>query len=241
MCPPDAPKPYPTSIREWPEQERPRERLLARGAGELAETELLAIILRTGGGPKRVKEGGGSALDLARSLLHRFGGLRGIENAGLNELCTVHGIGPAKVAQLKAALELGRRFLAERDGECVLSSSEEVAAYFAPRLRVRRKEIFQVALLNTKNHLLRVETVSQGSINETMVHPREVFAPALKESAASVVFVHNHPSGDPAPSEADRRLTRRLRETGDLLGIRVLDHIIVGESACYSFADHGEL
>ncbi|MFQ5912635.1 MAG: DNA repair protein RadC [Nitrospinota bacterium] len=238
MCPPDPSKTYPTSIRQWPETERPRERLLARGAGELGEAELLAIILRTGGG---AGEGGGSALDLARSLLYRFGGLRGIENAGLNELCTVRGMGPAKVAQLKAALELGRRFLAERAKEYVFSSSEDAAAYFAPRLRVRQKELFQVALLNTKNQLLKVETVSQGSLNESVVHPREAFAPALKESAASVIFVHNHPSGDPAPSEADRRLTRRLRETGELLGIRVLDHLIVGESAHYSFADHGEI
>lgn len=241
MSPADAPKPYPTSIREWPEGDRPRERLLARGAGELGEAELVAIILRTGSGPGESKGDGGSAVDLARLLLLRFGGLRGIEKAGLNELCAVRGMGPAKVAQLKAALELGRRFLAEREAERVFTSSEDAAAYFAPRLRARQKEIFQAALLNTKNHLLKVETISQGSLSESVVHPREAFAPALKESAASVLFAHNHPSGDPAPSEADRRLTRRLRETGEILGIRVLDHIIVGETACYSFADAGEL
>lgn len=241
MSTPDAPKPYPASIREWPEQERPRERLLARGAESLSETELLAIILRTGGGSEKAGGPGGSALDLARSLLHRYGGLRGIEKAGLNDLCQVRGMGPAKVAQLKAALELGRRFLAEREGAQVFGSSEEAASYFAPRLRVRDKEIFQAALLNTKNHLIKVETVSQGSLNESVVHPREAFAPAVKESAAAILFVHNHPSGDPTPSEADRLLTRRLRETGELLGIRVLDHIIVGESGYYSFADRGEL
>ncbi|MFQ5693141.1 MAG: RadC family protein, partial [Nitrospinota bacterium] len=170
MCP-DAPKPYPTSIREWPEQERPRERLLARGAGEMGEAELLAIILRTGSGPKEGTEGGGSALDLARSLLYRFGDLRGIGRAGVNELCALRGMGPAKVAQLKAALELGRRFLGERDAAYVFTSSEDAAGYFGPRLRVRQKELFEVALLNTKNHLLKVETVSQGSLSESVVHP----------------------------------------------------------------------
>ncbi|MDP7386064.1 MAG: DNA repair protein RadC [Nitrospinota bacterium] len=241
MRPPDAPKPYPTSIREWPEQSRPRERLLARGAEDLGEAELLAIILRTGGGPGGAGAGGGSALDLARSLLYRFGDLRGIENAGVNDLCSIRGIGPAKVAQIKAALELGRRFLAGREKDRALDSSEAAAAYFAPRLRARQKELFQVALLSTKNHLLKVETISLGSLNESVVHPREAFAPAVKESTAAVVFAHNHPSGDPGPSEADRRLTRRLKETGDLLGIRVLDHIIVGEGDYYSFADHGAL
>ncbi len=238
MRPPDAAKPYPTSIREWPEQARPRERLLARGAEEMGDVELLAIILRTGSGPGA---GGGSALDLARSLLYRFEDLRGIEKAGVNDICSIRGIGPAKAAQVKAALELGRRFLAGGEKDRALGSSEEAAAYFAPHLRARQKELFQVALMSTKNHLLKVETISLGSLNESVVHPREAFAPAVKESAAAVVFAHNHPSGDPAPSEADRRLTRRLKETGDLLGIRVLDHIIVGEGDYYSFADQGAL
>ncbi len=241
MTPSDSSKSYPASIREWPEAERPRERLLAGGPGRLGDAELLAIILRTGGGPDPSGTFGGSALDLARSLLSRFGSLRGIESAGVNDLSSVRGMGPAKVAQLKAALELGRRFFAERDEGFAFGSSEEVAAYFSPRLQARQQEFFQVALLNTKNLLLKVETISRGSLNESVVHPREAFSPAVKESAASVIFAHNHPSGDPSPSEADRRLTRRLRETGDILGIRVLDHVIIGEKAYYSFADEGVL
>lgn len=230
------PRPYPTTIKDWPEGERPRERLVARGAPSMGEAELLAIILRTGSAR------GGSALDLARGLLQRFGDLRALEEAGVAELCEVPGMGLAKAAQVKAALELGRRLLTRGASPTArFNTSEDVAGYLGPSLMGRRKEVFQVMLLNAKNQLLKVETVSEGSLTESVVHPREAFRPALRESAAAVVFVHNHPSGDPEPSRDDVQITRRLKETGDLLGIRVLDHLILGDGRYYSFADEGKL
>ena len=209
---------------------------MAQGARSMGEAELLAIILRTG------STQGGSALDLARGLLHRFGDLRTLEEAGVAELCEVTGMGPAKAAQVKAALELGRRLLSRAEGPSPrFNTSEDVAGYLGPSLVGWRKELFQVILLNAKNQLLKVETVSEGSLTESVVHPREAFGPALRESAAFVIFVHNHPSGDPEPSEDDVKITRRLKETGEILGIRVLDHLVVGDGCYYSFADEGQL
>ena len=224
-------------IKDWPEEERPRERLLRYGSDSLSEAQLLAIILRTG-----VKEPRKSALDLARALLSEFEGLRGIEQASPRELCRIKGIGPAKAAQIKAALEVGKRLQdvepLKRGG---FSSSREVASRYIPQLRSLKKEVFKVLLLNTKNELIRDVTVSEGTLNASLVHPREVFNPAIRDSAAAVLFVHNHPSGDPTPSREDRELTRRLQEAGDLIGIRVLDHIIIGDGCHLSFADKGYL
>lgn len=198
---------------------------------------MLAIVLRTG-----VKSMQQSALDLARALLSEFGGLRGIEEATPRELCKIKGIGPAKAAQIKAALEVGKRLqqkVSEKGGG--FSSSHEVARRYIPQLRSLKKEVFKVLLLNTKNELIRDVTVSEGSLNASLVHPREVFNPAIRDSAAAVLFIHNHPSGDPTPSREDRELTQRLREAGDLIGIRVLDHIIIGDGCHMSFADAGYL
>lgn len=225
----------PDPIKNWPEEERPRERLLRYGSASLSEAQLLAIVLRTG-----VCSRGQSALDLARGLLSLFGGLRGIEQASARELCRVPGIGAAKAAQVKAALEVGKRLLAqEAPAKGGFSSSRDVARRYLPALGGLKKEVFKVLLLNTKNELIRDVTVSEGSLNASLVHPREVFNPAIRDSAAAVLFVHNHPSGDPTPSREDRELTERLEEAGDLVGIRVLDHIIVGDGRYLSFADQG--
>jgi DNA repair protein RadC len=223
-----------THLKNWPKEERPRERLLQQGADKLSDAQLLGIILRTGAGGK-------TAIDVGRELLDRFGGIAGIARAGISELCSVQGIGPAKAAEIKAAMELGRRHQRPTLAGASLCASQEVAEYFHPRLRDIKKEEFRCVLLDTKNRVIREETVSTGSLTASLVHPRETFKTAVRESAAAVIFVHNHPSGDTRPSQEDILLTRRLVQAGDLLGIKVLDHVIVGDGGHYSFRDSGLL
>jgi DNA repair protein RadC len=219
-------------LKDWPEAERPRERLLRQGADALSDAQLLGIILRTG-------TGGRTAVDVGRDLLEQFGGLNGIAQAGINELTTVPGIGSAKAAEIKAAIELGRRHLKPTMAGASFCASKDVADFYQPRLRDARKEEFRCVLLDTKNRLIREETVSTGSLTASLVHPRETFKSAVRESAAAVIFVHNHPSGDTKPSQEDILLTRRLVQAGDLLGIKVLDHVIVGDGNHFSFKDNG--
>ncbi|MFQ5513311.1 MAG: DNA repair protein RadC [Myxococcota bacterium] len=215
--------------------EGPRERLRREGAEGLALVELLAVLLRTG-------PAGSSSLDLAARLVHRFASLDGLAEAGDAELQAVAGMGPAKVACLRAALELGSRLAqaplrsAER-----LHSPEQVHACFGARLRRARQELFFVLLLDSRHRLIREVQVSRGSLNQSLVHPREVFAPALREAAAAIVAIHNHPSGDPSPSHEDHEVTRRLARAGEILGIRLLDHIVVGHEGYRSFARMGWL
>jgi len=223
-----------THLKNWPEEERPRERLLKHGADTLSDAQLLGIILRTGAGGK-------TAIDVGRELLDTLGGIAGIARAGIAELCKVQGIGPAKAAEIKAAMELGRRHQRPTLAGASLCASQEVAEYFHPRLRDIKKEEFRCVLLDTKNRVIREETVSSGSLTASLVHPRETFKTAVRESAAAVIFVHNHPSGDTKPSQEDILLTRRLVQAGDLLGIKVLDHVIVGDGGHFSFRDSGLL
>jgi DNA repair protein RadC len=229
---------YSQRIKDWPEDERPRERLLHLGEGALSETQLLAIVLRTGDYASGV-----TAVDLARRVLNTFGdSLEAVSAASVAELCQVPGIGPAKACEIKAAFELGRRLVSRRDGPLQqIRSSKDVANYYMPRLADEKREQFQVLLLDRKNRVRREVMVSQGSLTASVVHPREVFNPAIRDSAAAVIFVHNHPSGDPQPSQEDRVLTTRLADAGKLLGIQVLDHIIVGRNTYMSFADEGLL
>jgi len=228
--------PYQT-IKEWPEEDRPREKLLSKGAESLSEAELLAIILRNGNAST-----GESAIDHARLLLHRFGGLKGIEEASAGELSAVKGIGPAKIAQVKACLEIGRR-LGSRKWETgePLRSAEDVFRHFRQNLGREKRELFYVVLLNNKNRKIRDVKISEGSLTASLVHPREVYHPVIRESAAAVIFVHNHPSGDPAPSPEDIDLTRRLKEVGNVMGVRVLDHVVIGCDRYFSFSDQGLL
>ncbi|GAB4183028.1 MAG: DNA repair protein RadC [Geothermobacteraceae bacterium] len=223
------------SIKNWPEDERPREKLLRRGPENLSDAELLALVLRTGDAAS-----GASALGQARELLARFGSLRRLGNARPGELQQVRGIGPAKTAELIGVFELARRFAADplRPG-ARYSCSEEVYRHYHERLRDRKKEVFLTLLLDAKNRVLREIQVSEGSLTASIVHPREVFAPVIRESAAAVLFVHNHPSGDPTPSREDIELTRRLRQAGEMMGVRVLDHVIIGNGDYVSFADRG--
>jgi len=224
-------------IKDWPEEDRPREKLLQKGAALLSPTELLAIILRTGNAST-----GESAVDQARLLLDKFENLKGIDAAPLQELKAIKGVGPAKMAQLKACFELARRLGQDKwkVGE-PLRSSEDVFRHFRKEFESEKREIFYVVLLTNKNRKIREVKVSEGSLTASLVHPREVYNPVIRESAAAVIFVHNHPSGDPAPSPEDLEITRRLKEVGEVMGVRVLDHVVIGCDRYFSFSDRGIL
>ena len=220
-------------IGEWPETERPRERLLKQGPDSLSDAQLVAILLRVG-------RQEASAVDVAREILQRLRGISGLVHCGLEEICAIPGIGHAKAAQLKAAIELGRRAIAAPLSTGFrVTSSADLFTHFHPRLRNLRHEIFTTVLLDAKNAIIREAVVSEGSLTHSIVHPREVFKLAIRESAASIILLHNHPSGDPMPSQEDRLLTTRLIAGGQLLGIRVLDHLVIGDGRYVSFADQG--
>jgi DNA repair protein RadC len=220
------------SVKHWPEDERPRERLIAHGPATLSDAQLLAIIIKMG-------KPGRSALDLALELLSRFESLAGIEQAGINELREVPGIGLAKAAEIKAAIELGRRHQKPSLAGASFCSSQEVAAYYRPRMKDAKQEEFRCAILDTKNKIIKDVRVTTGTLTASLVHPRDTFKAAIRESAAAVIFVHNHPSGDVKPSQEDLLLTKRLVQAGEVLGIQVLDHIIIGDGAHFSFRDQG--
>ncbi|MGH7229828.1 MAG: RadC family protein [Nitrospiraceae bacterium] len=222
-----------SGISGWPLSERPRERLFQEGPEALSDAQLLAILLRVG-------RPDSSAVQVAIELLAQVQGLQGLAHRGLDELCQVAGVGPAKAAQLRAAIELGKRVLATPlSTGTQIGSSEDIFKHYYPRLRDVRHEIFKTILLDAKHMIVRDVTVSEGSLTLSIVHPREVFNLAVRESAAAVIFLHNHPSGDPQPSHEDRELTARLVAAGELLGIRVLDHLIIGDGHYVSFADRG--
>ncbi len=222
-----------TKIRDWPSHERPRERILREGPSALTDAQLLAILLRVGR-PEA------SAVQVAIELLHAIGGLQRVSQLGTDELCRISGIGPAKAAQLLAAVEVGKRALAAplSTGTSIRSSADVYAAYH-PLLRDLRHEVFYLVLLDAKHAVIKDLSISKGSLTASLVHPREVFTMAVRESAAAVICLHNHPSGDPTPSQEDRALTARLQEAGDVLGIPVLDHLVIGDGRYVSFADQG--
>lgn len=225
------------TIKDWPLEDRPREKLLSQGSRALSEAELLAIILRNGNAST-----GESAIDHARLLLSQFGGLKGIDEASVGELSSLKGIGPAKVAQLKACLEIGRRIGSQKwETGQPMRSAEDVYHHFRENLGAEKRELFYVVLLNNKNRKIREVKISEGSLTASLVHPREVFNPVIRDSAAAVIFVHNHPSGDPAPSPEDIDITRRLKEVGEVMGVRVLDHVVIGRDRFFSFSDKGML
>ena len=210
------------TVRDLPLSERPRERLLKLGSEALSAQEILAVIL--GRGTK-----GESVMMTSQKLLSRFGNLKGVANASVEELIQTKGIGPAKATQIKAALEFSRRLEADASEKPrpVLKSPEDVAAEVKSQLKGKKKEHFLVLCLDTRNRLMGRKLVSMGSLDTSIVHPREVFKEAVSSCAASVIFAHNHPSGDPEPSKEDVELTKRLVRAGEIMGIDVLDHIIV--------------
>jgi DNA repair protein RadC len=225
----------PIRIQDLPAHERPRERLLSQGAEHLPSAHLLAILLRTG-------LRGHSALHVAEQLLGRFGSLDHLAGAPLDELRRIKGIGPDKAATLKAAFTLARRMAEERRHEApLLDNPESIAALLREDHRHAVTETFRVVLLNTRRRLLRVETLSQGTLDTVLIHARDVFRAAILANAAAVVLVHNHPSGDPTPSEADIRVTRDLIRAGQLLKIEVLDHVILGRATPARPRDYASL
>ncbi|MBI1853737.1 MAG: DNA repair protein RadC [Planctomycetes bacterium] len=223
------------SVRDLPELERPRERLLVAEEDVLTDAEVLGVVLGCG-------FRGRSAGDIARALLAHSGSLRAIARLTASELRRIAGIGPARAAQLLGAFALARRLATESlVPGAPLRSSADIYRHFAARLRDRKREEFLVVLLDGKNRVMREARISLGSLNASIVHPREVFHLAVRESAGAVVLVHNHPSGDPTPSAEDIEVTQRLARAGDILGIRVLDHVVVGEGSYTSFMERGLL
>lgn len=223
----------PIMLRDLPHEERPRERMMHYGAESLSQAELLAILLRTG--TRRE-----SAIHIAQQMLGKIGGLRGLVDLSIEELTEINGIGPAKAVQLKAGIELGRRMANSRfTMPVIIRSPQDAAEILTEQLRYLQKEHFVCLFLNTKNHVIGQETLSMGSLNASIVHPREVFRAAIKCSSASIICAHNHPSGDPTPSPEDISLTSRLLQAGEIIGIDVLDHLIIGDSSFVSLKEKG--
>lgn len=220
-------------ITDWPETERPRERLLHLGADALSEAELLAIILRTGAGKS-------TAVDLARALIIRFNGLRGLDAAPLSSICEIKGIGEVKACQVKATLELAKRFTQQRwTQQERVQCSEDAYQYLHLRLRDLSREVFQVIFLTTRHDIILDKILFEGSLTESVVSPREIIAEALQHAAAALIIVHNHPSGDPHPSVEDRKITEKIIQACRPFDLRVIDHLIIGRDTYFSFADQG--
>ncbi len=215
-------------IEDWP-----RERLVMQGASALSDAELLALLLRTGGKNRDVME-------VAHAILQAIGGLGGLLRATNHELCALDGVGPAKSATLQAALEIGKRVSARRmrPGTPIRGAQNVFDHYYA-QLRTLSHERFLVLLLDGRHRVLKEVIVSQGTLTASLVHPREVFHAALRETAAAIILIHNHPSGDPSPSAEDREITLRLVRAGEILGIKVLDHLVIGEQGFVSFLEAG--
>lgn len=225
----------PLTIKQLPEDERPREKLLAKGPAAMSNAELVAILLRTGTSRD-------SAVRLAEQLLVKHGGLAGLGGIGPQEISRTKGIGAAKAVTLLAAVELGKRLAAVAPGERpVIRSPQDAADLLMPKLRYESKEKFVVLLLSTKNHVLATPIISVGTLNASIVHPRELFREAINYNAAAVILAHNHPSGDPTPSQEDIALSRKMVEAGQLLDIAVLDHVIIGDGKYVSLKEKGIL
>ncbi|OQY21333.1 MAG: hypothetical protein B6I34_07495 [Anaerolineaceae bacterium 4572_32.1] len=224
---------YQPTIHEMPAGERPRERLERYGASALSNAELLAIILRVG-------ISGQSVLNLSHALLAKYQGLMGLARASFADLCAEHGLGPAKTAQLKSALEIGRRLLIESpNARPQITSPADAANLVLLEMSMLEQEEVRVAILDTRNHVLGIRTIYVGSLNTSVVRVAELFREAIKQNAAAIIVVHNHPSGDPAPSPEDVRLTEMVVQAGKLLDIEVLDHLIIGQGRFVSLKERG--
>ncbi len=219
---------YNVNIKDMPINMRPREKLLNQGEISLSEAELLAIIL--GMGTKNM-----SAIELAHALLCKYKNLRNLKEASLEELKEQKGIGLAKAVQIKAAFELGKRVATNTPYKSYIKSPDDVKNMVMEEMRYFDREYFRVLYLDRKNGLITMENISIGGLHSSIVHPREVFKTAVKKSAASIILVHNHPSGDPSPSPEDIEITKRLKDAGELMGIKLIDHIIIGDNCYASF------
>lgn len=226
-------KTSPIMIKHVPKEDRPRERLIALGASHLSNQELLAILLGSG-----TKEE--SVMELSRRLLMHFEGLKLLGNATIEELTAIKGIGPAKGVMVLAAIELGKRLNQYQPSKTfIIRSPKDGADYVMEEMRVLNQEHFVVLFLSTKNQIIHKQTIFVGSLNASIVHPREIFREAVKRSAASIICVHNHPSGDPSPSQEDIHVTRRIVEAGKVMGIELLDHLIIGNHSFVSLKEKG--
>lgn len=224
---------YSPTIKEMPQSERPRERMAAYGADALTTAELIAILIRAGTRER-------SAVSLGEHLLAHFGSIKGVACAPLEEMAKVKGIGTVKAGQIKAAIEFGNRLSLFTDGtRPAITSPRDVANLLMPDLRYLKKETLKSLLLDTKNRVIAIKTVSIGDLSSSIVHPREVFKDAVVASAASLIVAHNHPSGDPTPSNEDVSVTKRLMEAGEILGIDLLDHIVIGDGIFVSLKERG--
>ena len=223
-----------TGIKSWPEGDRPREKLLKKGAAALSNSELLAILLRTG-----VK--GNSAIDLARQLLDKFGTFRNMIHTDMRQWKEFKGLGPAKVAQIQAALEIGRRFreVEVSDSKQKIAAAKDVVHILMPQMRDLKTEVFKVVYLNSNNRIIVTSDAATGTVNQAMPIVREIIHAALQKFAAAIICVHNHPSANIMPSPEDKKFTQELSAAGKLMGIKVLDHIIIGDGNHFSFADEG--
>jgi DNA repair protein RadC len=225
-----------TGIRSWPADDRPREKLLKRGAGTLSNSELLAILLRTG-------VAGNSAIDLARQMLDKFGTFRNMSHSDIRDWKEFKGLGPAKIAQIKAALEIGRRF---REDEVVsskqkIASAQDVVKIVMPQMRDLKTEVFKVVYLNSNNKIIDISDAAIGTVNQAMPIVREIIHAALQKFAAAIICVHNHPSANITPSPEDKKFTQELTAAGKLMNIKILDHIIIGGDNYFSFTDEGTI
>ncbi|TDT61195.1 RadC family protein [Fonticella tunisiensis] len=220
-------------IKDIPLDDRPRERLIKNGPEALSDAELLAIILRTGTKSE-------SAINIANRLISSYDGLKFLCSCSVQELSSIKGIGSAKAAQIKAAVELGRRLRSFRSGPAPRIGKPEDAAWLVMEdMRYLNKEHLKVIFLNTKNVVIDVKDISIGSLNSSIVHPREVYSEAIRKISSSIIVCHNHPSGDPSPSQEDISITKRLWEVGKLVGIELLDHIIIGDGNYISLKEKG--
>jgi DNA repair protein RadC len=221
-----------SGIKGWPEGERPREKLLKFGEHMLTDSELLAILLRSG-------TKGNSAVDLGRKLITKFKNFRNMSHTDISQWREFKGLGDAKICQIKAAIEIGRRFMTEeKKTEGKIESSKEVADLFMPRMRDLKKEVFKVLLLDGQNNIMDTVEIDEGIVTQASPSVREIIQRALQSFAASIIAVHNHPSGNSNPSQEDRRFTKELVSAGKIMQIKILDHVIIGDNKYYSFADN---
>ena len=226
-------KKYPYSIRNWPEDDRPREKLLKHGEHVLSNAELLAILIRTG-------TTGKSAIDLGRDLLNKFKSLRAMSGVDVSEFKEIMGLKDAKIAQIKAAIELGRRMMSEEKAfHGMVKSSSDVVDFLMPLMRDLKKEIFKILLLDKGNRIFELIDIDKGTVDRVNPSVREILMVALKYQSPAMILAHNHPSGNTAPSEADKRLTIGLVKAASAMELRIFDHVIIGENAYFSFADEG--
>lgn len=224
---------YRCTIKELPEGDRPREKLLKYGAGQLSNAELIALVISSGT-KKR------TAVELSQDILSYFDGLKGLINLGVEEIKQIKGIGVAKASQLRAVIELSKRLhSADSDEKKVIKNPTNVVGILMPRLRFLKQEVFGAVLLDTKNQVIATPKISKGGLSSSIVHPREVFKEAIRRSSAAIILYHNHPSGQPEPSQEDIKITNRLIEAGKLIGIEVLDHVVIGDNVYVSMKEKG--